>query len=50
MAKIKHSVAIMQGEKRGTKKAKGFLADRSKQYQQAQGLNACFKIRLPRPP
>ena len=36
MAKIKHSVATRRRKKRVLKKAKGFFADRSKQYQQAQ--------------
>jgi len=35
MAKIKHSVATRRRKKRVLKKAKGFFADRSKQYQQA---------------
>lgn len=36
MAKIKHSVATRRRKKRTLKKAKGFWADRSKQYQQAR--------------
>jgi large subunit ribosomal protein L20 len=35
MSKIKHSVATRRRKKRVLKKAKGFFADRSKQYQQA---------------
>ena len=35
MAKAKHSVATRRRKKRVLKKAKGFFADRSKQYQQA---------------
>lgn len=35
MAKIKHSVATRRRKKKVLKKAKGFFADRSKQYQQA---------------
>ena len=36
MAKIKHSGATRRRKKRLLKKAKGFVGDRSKQYQQAK--------------
>lgn len=36
MAKIKHSVATKRRKKRALKRAKGFWADRGKQYRQAR--------------
>jgi len=36
MAKIKHSAATRRRKKRVLKKAKGFVGDRSKQFQQAR--------------